>query len=112
METISRIPRRLTQLYSDTKIHCDAVVEQDNQDTQSNVLHRKLRIQKDRLITWGVDWSDNAKGKNGDIDESVEQAGLTEPVTSVLGTIKEILDEAEHMHLGAAPAVGKTLAEE
>ncbi|KAF2631542.1 hypothetical protein BU25DRAFT_407195 [Macroventuria anomochaeta] len=112
METISRIPRRLTQLYSDTKIHCDAVVEQDNQDTQSNVLHRKLRIQKDRLITWGVDWSDNAKGKNGDIDESVEQAGLTETVTSVLGTIKEILDEAEHMHPGAAPPAGKTLSEE
>lgn len=112
METISRLPRRLTQLYSDTKIHCDAVVEQENQDTQSNVLHRKLRIQKDRLITWGVDWSDNAKGKNGDIDESVEQAGLTETVTSVLGTIREILDEAEHMHPAAAPATGKTLAEE
>ncbi|XPS74299.1 hypothetical protein M3J09_006419 [Ascochyta lentis] len=111
METISRLPRRLTQLYSDTKIHCDAVVEQDVQDTQSHVLHRKLRIQKDRLITWGVDWSDNAKGKNGDIDESVEQAGLTETVTSVLGTIKNILDEAEHMHPGAAPAAGKTLSE-
>ena len=63
METISRLPRRLTQLYSDTKTHCDAVVEQDNQDTHSNVLHRKLRIQKDRLITWGVDWSDNAKNR-------------------------------------------------
>ncbi|KAJ4315819.1 hypothetical protein N0V94_005771 [Neodidymelliopsis sp. IMI 364377] len=112
METISRLPRRLTQLYSDTKIHCDAVVEQDVRDTQSNVLHRKLRIQKDRLITWGVDWSDNAKGKNGDIDESVEQAGLTETVTSVLGTIKEILDEAEHMHPRAAPAALKTLSEE
>ncbi|KAH6643753.1 hypothetical protein C7974DRAFT_4693 [Boeremia exigua] len=112
METISRLPRRLTQLYSDTKTHCDAVVEQDNQDAPSNVLHRKLRIQKDRLITWGVDWSDNAKGKNGDIDESVEQAGLTETVTSVLRTIKQILDEAEHMHPGAAPAAGKTLSEE
>ncbi|KAJ4341161.1 hypothetical protein N0V87_001899 [Didymella glomerata] len=112
MQTISALPRRLTQLYSDTKVHCDAVVEQDNQDTQSTVLHRKLRIQKDRLITWGVDWSDNAKGKHGDIDESVEQAGLTETVTSVLGTIKEILDEAEHMHPGTAPAAGKTLPEE
>ena len=112
MQTISALPRRLTQLYSDTKTHCDAVVEQDNQDTQSNVLHRKLRIQKDRLITWGVDWSDNAKGKNGDIDESVEQAGLTETVSSVLGTISDILHEAEHMHPGAAPATSKTLSEE
>lgn len=108
METISR----LTKLYSDTKTSCDAVVEQDTKDTQpeTNALHRKFRIQKDRLITWGVDWSDNAHGKQGDIDESVEQAGLTETVTSVLGTIKEILDEAERMQMGT-PA-GKTISGE
>lgn len=110
METIRRLPR-LTQLYSDTKETCDAVVEQDSKDTpESHALHRKFRIQKDRLITWGVDWSDNTKGKQGDIDESVEQAGLTETVTSVLGTIKEILDEAERMHPGALPASAKTLS--
>ncbi|KAF2114018.1 hypothetical protein BDV96DRAFT_522625 [Lophiotrema nucula] len=100
METFSRLPRRLTQLYSDTKVSCDAVAEQDAPDTQPevNALHRKYRIQKDRLITWGLEWSDNTKGKQGDIDESVERAGLTETVTSVLGTIKDILDEAERMH--------------
>lgn len=108
METISR----LTQLYSDTKTSCDAVVEQDTRDTQpeTNALHRKFRIQKDRLITWGVDWSDNSKGKQGDIDESVDQAGLTETVTSVLGTIREISDEAERLRTGAP--VGKTLSGE
>jgi hypothetical protein len=79
---------------------------------ESHALHRKFRIQKDRLITWGVDWSDNSKGKQGDIDESVEQAGLTDTVTSVLGTIKDILDEAEKMHPGAPAAGGKTLAGE
>ncbi|EOA83581.1 hypothetical protein ACJQWK_00157 [Exserohilum turcicum] len=114
METISRLPRRLTQLYSDTKTTCDAVVEQDAKDTpESHALHRKFRIQKDRLITWGVDWSDNSKGKQGDIDASVEEAGMTETVTSVLGTIKEILDEAERMHPGASAAgVAKTLSGE
>lgn len=114
METISRLGRRrLTQLYSDTKSTCDAVVEQDSRDSpESHALHRKFRIQKDRLITWGVDWSDNAKGQQCDIDDSVEQAGLTETVTSVLGTIKEILDEAERMHPGAPAAVGKTLSGE
>ncbi|KAF2032083.1 hypothetical protein EK21DRAFT_61795 [Setomelanomma holmii] len=108
METISR----LTQLYSDTKTSCDAVVEQDTKDTQpeTNALHRKFRIQKDRLITWGVDWSDNTKGTQGDIDESVDQAGLTETVTSVLGTIREISDEAERLRTGAP--VGKTLSGE
>jgi hypothetical protein len=114
METISRLPRRLTQLYSDTKTTCDAVVEQDAKDTpESHALHRKFRIQKDRLIAWGVDWSDSSKGKHGDIDDSVEEAGMTETVTSVLGTIKDILDEAEKMHPGApAAAGGKTLSGE
>ncbi|KAF2263261.1 hypothetical protein CC78DRAFT_534141 [Lojkania enalia] len=115
METISRLPRRLTQLYSDTKTSCDAVIEQDTPDTQPevNALHRKYRIQKDRLITWGLEWSDNTKGKQGDIDESVERAGLTETVTSVLGTIKDILDEAERMHPPAVTGAGiKTLSGE
>ncbi|KAF1838459.1 hypothetical protein BDW02DRAFT_415096 [Decorospora gaudefroyi] len=109
METISRLPRRLTQLYSDTKTTCDAVVEQDARDTpESHALHRKIRIQKDRLIAWGVDWNDNSKGRPGDIgdiDDSVEAAGMTETVTSVLGTIQEILIEAEKMS-AAAPAAG------
>ncbi|KAF2847407.1 hypothetical protein T440DRAFT_403602 [Plenodomus tracheiphilus IPT5] len=114
METISRIGRRrLTQLYSDTKTTCDAVVEQDSKNTpETYALHRKFRIQKDRLITWGVDWSDNSKGQQGDIDDSVEQAGLTETVTSVLGTIKEILDEAERMHPIAPAAAAKSLSGE
>jgi hypothetical protein len=107
METLSR----LTQLYSDTKTSCDAVVEQDTKDTQpeASALHRKFKIQKDRLITWGVDWSDNSKGNQGDIDKSVDQAGLTETVTSVLGTIRGICDEAEKLRTGAPR--GKTLAE-
>ena len=109
METIGRLGRRrLTQLYSDTKVTCDAVVvEQDAHDTpETHALHRKLRIQKDRLMTWGVDWSDSAPGEAGDIDDKVEQAGLTETVTSVLGTIKEMLDEAEKIHLAVPPAHG------
>ncbi len=109
METV----RRLTQLYSDTKTSCNTVVEQDAKDTpEAHALHRKFRIQKDRLIAWGVDWSDTSKGKQGDIDESVEQAGLTGTVTSVLGTIKDILDEAEQMHPGAPVAAAKTLSGE
>jgi hypothetical protein len=82
------------------------VTDQDTADTvpEVNALHRKYRIQKDRLIAWGLEWSDNTKGKQGDIDESVERAGLTETVTSVLGTIKDILDEAERMQHAAQPA--------
>ncbi|KAF2438404.1 hypothetical protein P171DRAFT_436895 [Karstenula rhodostoma CBS 690.94] len=114
METISRLPRRLTQLYTDTKVSCEAVTEQDTPNTQPeiNALHRKYRIQKDRLIAWGLEWSDSTKGRQDDIDESVERAGLTETVTSVLGTIKDILDEAEQMHPPAAVAGGKMLSGE
>lgn len=114
METISRLPRRLTQLYSDTKASCDAVVEQETPNTQPevNALHRKYRIQKDRLIAWGLEWSDNTKGNQEDIEESVERAGLTETVTSVLGTIKDILDEAERMHPPAVAAGAKPLSGE
>ncbi|KAF1973926.1 hypothetical protein BU23DRAFT_553903 [Bimuria novae-zelandiae CBS 107.79] len=114
METISRLPRRLTQLYTDTKTSCEAVTEQDTPETQPeiNALHRKYRIQKDRLIAWGLEWSDNTKGRQDDIDESVERAGLTETVTSVLGTIKDILDEAERMHPPATTTGVKTLSGE
>lgn len=95
----------------DTKTSCEAVTEQDRPDTQPeiNALHRKYRIQKDRLIAWGLEWSDSTKGRQDDIDESVERAGLTETVTSVLGTIKDILDEAERMHPPAATTGIKTL---
>ncbi|KAJ4290256.1 hypothetical protein N0V90_010471 [Kalmusia sp. IMI 367209] len=97
-----------------TKTSCEAVTEQDTPDTQPeiNALHRKYRIQKDRLIAWGLEWSDSTKGRQDDIDESVERAGLTETVTSVLGTIKDILDEAERMHPPAAGAGAKTLSGE
>ncbi|KAF2732632.1 hypothetical protein EJ04DRAFT_469890 [Polyplosphaeria fusca] len=115
METISSLPRRLTQLYSDTKKSCDAVIEQDTPGTQPevNALHRKYRIQKDRLIAWGLEWSDNTTGKQGeDIEESVERAGFTGTVTSVLGTIKDILDEAERMQPPAPVGVrGKASGE-
>lgn len=106
--------QRYTDSGVDTKVSCEAVTEQDTPDTQPeiNALHRKYRIQKDRLIAWGLEWSDSTKGRQDDIDESVERAGLTETVTSVLGTIKDILDEAERMHPPAAIAGAKTLSGE
>lgn len=93
----SVLPRQLTKLYTDTKNSCDIVAEPEKQESlpEINALHRKYRIQKDRLIAWGLEWSDNAP--QGDIDESVARAGLTETVSSVLETIKEILEEAERM---------------
>ncbi|KAF2019826.1 hypothetical protein BU24DRAFT_419438 [Aaosphaeria arxii CBS 175.79] len=115
METFGGFPRRLTQLYSDTKTSCDTVVKQDTPNTLTgeNPLYRTFRIQKERLISWGMEWTDTTKDKQGDIDESVERAGLTETVSSVLGRIKEILDEAESLQVPAAVHGGaKTMSGE
>ncbi|KAH8594832.1 hypothetical protein B0O99DRAFT_687153 [Bisporella sp. PMI_857] len=87
--------RRLTKMYTDTKISYDFVKEpvKSSEDPELLLLHRKLRIQKDRLVSWGLEWSDPSQSP--DIDESIQRAGLSELVGSVMSTIKEILAEAE-----------------
>ena len=97
--------QRLTKLYSDTKNSCDVVSGCQDVENAPELLslHSKYRSQKDRLMTWGLDWSDGGDDKaaaQGNIDQSVARAGLTEAVTSVLGNIKTILDEAERISRG------------
>jgi hypothetical protein len=99
MESLFSLPlpfqRRLTKMYTDTKSSYDFVKEpvQSAEDPELIALHRKLRIQKDRLVSWGLEWSDPSQSP--DIDESINKAGLSELVGSVMSTIKEILAEAE-----------------
>ena len=82
-------------MYTDTKSSYDFVKEpiQVAEDPELISLHRKLRIQKDRLVSWGLEWSDPSQSP--DIDESINKAGLSELVGSVMSTIKEVLAEAE-----------------
>ncbi|KAG9231294.1 hypothetical protein BJ875DRAFT_430011, partial [Amylocarpus encephaloides] len=99
MDSLFSLPlpfqRRLTKMYTDTKSSYDFVKEpvQAAEDPELVSLHRKLRIQKDRLVSWGLEWSDPSQSP--DIDESINKAGLSELVGSVMSTIKEILAEAE-----------------
>ena len=87
--------RRLTKIYTDTKNIYDFIKEPvRKEDTDLSTLHRKLKIQKDRLVSWGLEWSDGSS-QSPDIDESIAKAGLSELVGSVMSTIKEILAEAE-----------------
>lgn len=89
--------RRLTKMYTDTKSSYDFVKEPVStvtEDPELVALHRKLRIQKDRLVSWGLEWSDSST-QSPDIDESISRAGLSELVGSVMSTIKEVLAEAE-----------------
>ncbi|KAI9715319.1 MAG: Intracellular distribution of mitochondria [Chrysothrix sp. TS-e1954] len=101
-------PNRLSKLYSDTKqsyrtaVPRPAVAEDDPAIAS---LFRKFRIQKDRLIAWGLEWSDSkAVSAEAHIDDSVERAGLTEVVSSIMENIKDILDAVERMKPGAPPA--------
>ncbi|KAI9695402.1 MAG: hypothetical protein M1820_008657 [Bogoriella megaspora] len=106
-----QFPSRLTKLYSDTKSSCDAVSGcEDVEDAPELLsLHRKCRIQKDRLMTWGLEWTDDKAAAQGNIDNSVANAGLTETVTSVLRNIKDVLDEAEQ--ISRRPSTGSKSSE-
>ena len=88
--------KRLSRLYSDTKKSSDFVQEpvQTTEDPEIKALHRKLRIQKDRLVSWGVEWADPNQ-QSAEIDEALARAGLSAVVGSVMSTVKDILAEAE-----------------
>ena len=92
--------RRLSRLYNDTKKSSDFVKEPAHHaeaDPEIKSLHRKLRIQKDRLTTWGLEWSDPGQSAEVLIDSSLSKAGLSEVVGSIMSTIKDILAEAEQL---------------
>ncbi len=93
------LQRRLTAMYTDTKRSYDTVTEpvKVQETPELSSLVRRYRIQQNRLVTWGLDWSDTSTSQPGDIDESLERAGLSEVVASVLSSIKEILYEADQI---------------
>ncbi|KAH9906424.1 hypothetical protein F4778DRAFT_801665 [Xylariomycetidae sp. FL2044] len=98
--------RRLSRLYNDTKKSSDFVKEpvQGADDPEIKALHRKLRIQKDRLVSWGLEWSD--PNQAAEIDEALQKAGLTDLVGSIMATIKDILAEAEPLWLASRRPTG------
>ncbi|KAI0539001.1 hypothetical protein GGR58DRAFT_270480 [Xylaria digitata] len=100
------VQRRLSRLYNDTKKSSDFVQEplQAADDPEIKALHRKLRIQKDRLVSWGLEWSD--PNQSAEIDESLNKAGLTDLVGSIMATIKDILAEAEPLWLSSKRPTG------
>ncbi|RDA85535.1 hypothetical protein CP532_3314 [Ophiocordyceps camponoti-leonardi (nom. inval.)] len=100
--------RRLSRLYSDTKKSTDFVREplrHDDDDPDIKTLQRKMRIQKDRLVSWGLEWSDSAQ--SADIDHALSRAGLSDVVASIMSTIKDILAEAEALWLASECLVGQ-----
>ncbi|MCJ1380224.1 hypothetical protein MMC17_003327 [Xylographa soralifera] len=89
-------PRRLTQLFADTKKSYENVVQTPHNGPEASSLHLRLRIQKDRLIAWGIQWSDRSTiAQAGDIDGSLDRAGISDLVASIMCSIRDLLDEAE-----------------
>lgn len=103
------VQRRLSRLYTDTKKSSDFVKEpiHNAEDPDVKSLHRKLKIQNDRLVTWGLAWSDPT---NADIiDDALSKAGLSEVVGSIMSSIKEILAEAEPLWASSRRQAGDTV---
>lgn len=70
---------------------------------QLSSLHLKLRIQKDRLVAWGLEWADANAAQSGDIDDSLDRAGISDLVASIMSSIQELLDEAERIQPSIRP---------
>jgi hypothetical protein len=103
----SFLQRRLTKMYTDTKTSCESVTTaaKSTDDPELVALHRNYRTQKDRLLAWGLDWSDSNAAQPNDIDESLTEAGFSDVVASVMSSIQVILNEAERLQHGEAPAL-------
>ncbi|KAK1139533.1 hypothetical protein N8T08_000673 [Aspergillus melleus] len=101
----SYLQRRLTKMYTDTKTSCESVTTASKaiDDPELVTLHRNFRTQRDRLLAWGLDWSDASAAQPNDIDESLTQAGFSDVVASVMSSIQELLNEAERLqHTGTS----------
>ncbi|KKY23834.1 putative serine threonine protein kinase [Phaeomoniella chlamydospora] len=97
----SFFPRRLSKLYSQTKktYETATVTLQTEHNPDVASLQREYRIQKDRLLAWGLDWSDSDTAQFPDvqIDDSVDQAGCSDVVAYIMSTIQDLLVESEKL---------------
>ena len=91
------LPNRLTQMYADTKRSYEQIVRTNITNPQLSSLHLKLRIQKDRLFAWGLEWADANAAQADDIDSSLDRAGISDLVASIMSSIRELLEEAERI---------------
>ncbi|KAJ5605588.1 hypothetical protein N7510_008369 [Penicillium lagena] len=102
------LQRRLTKLYTDTKTSCESVTTASKalDDPELVALHQSFQKQRDRLLAWGLDWSDASAAQPNDIDESLTAAGFSDVVESVMSSIQDLLNEAERVqHIETAPVI-------
>lgn len=102
------MPRPLTQIFNDNKRLYEELVQTRGSSPDASPLFLKLRIQKDRLIAWGIQWAD--RSKEDEIDASLGKAGINSLVASIMASIKVLLEEAESLNPAAhegADAMGE-----
>lgn len=101
------LQRRLTKLYTDTKTSCESVTTASKalDDPELVALHQSFQKQRDRLLSWGLDWSDASAAQPNDIDESLTAAGFSDVVESVMSSIQELLNDAERVQHVDAPII-------
>ncbi|KAL8677377.1 MAG: hypothetical protein Q9186_006175, partial [Xanthomendoza sp. 1 TL-2023] len=92
----SLLPRRITQLYTDTKRSYEHMIQNNVMHTSQTMVHTKLRIQKDRLFAWGLEWEDS--NTTTDIDDSLDRAGISDLVASIMSSIQDLLQRADDIH--------------
>lgn len=99
------LQRRLTKLYTDTKTSCESLTTASKavDDPELVALHQSFQKQRDRLLAWGLDWSDASAAQPNDIDESLTAAGFSDVVESVMSSIQELLNDAERVQHVDAP---------
>ncbi|KAL8668361.1 MAG: hypothetical protein Q9168_007012, partial [Polycauliona sp. 1 TL-2023] len=89
----SLVPRRVSQMYADTKRSYEHMIQNNVLHTSQKILPTKLRIQKDRLIAWGLEWAD--ANEADDIDDSLDRAGISHLVGSIMSSIQDLLERAD-----------------
>lgn len=99
------LQRRLTKLYTDTKTSCESLTTASKalDDPELIALHQSFQKQRDRLLAWGLDWSDASAAQPNDIDESLTAAGFSDVVESVMSSIQDLLNDAERVQHVDAP---------
>ncbi|KIX06091.1 uncharacterized protein Z518_04065 [Rhinocladiella mackenziei CBS 650.93] len=113
--------QRLSKLYSDTKQSYESAKVTPATANVTDLpevrdLRRDFQIQQDRLLAWGLHWTDvgapyPTQG-DVDIDKRIDQAGLGEVVASVMSEIKRLLEESgrlEHPERYEMNKSGKTM---
>ncbi|KAF7713104.1 Uncharacterized protein PECH_001877 [Penicillium ucsense] len=103
------LQRRLTKLYTDTKTSCESITTASKalDDPELVALHESFQKQRDRLLSWGLDWSDASAAQPNDIDESLTAAGFSDVVESVMSTIQGLLNDAERIQHIDPPMTSK-----